>query len=155
MQTDQQSIGLKAVVAVGAILMGATLSLTFIQVILRTFFNNPQAWAEEVSRYLFVWVVFLGVAVAAFRDNHIRLDIIDHLLAGRKLRMIKIFQTLIESFAVSLLLYSGILVAWRNRDSSFYTIPSMPQVVFYLSVPVCSLFILWFLIRRLRTKTIN
>lgn len=143
------SLDLRLVTSLGAILMGATVTLTFAQVILRTFFNEPQAWAEEVSRYIFVWVVFLGAAIAIYRDTHIRLDVLDHLVGKCALGWLKTARTLIEIFAASLLLYSGVLVAWRNRGSSFYTVPELPQVVFYLAVPVCALLAIWFLIRRL------
>jgi C4-dicarboxylate transporter DctQ subunit len=146
------SLDLRLVTTLGAILMGATVTLTFLQVILRTFFNEPQAWAEEVSRYIFVWVVFVGAAIAAYRDNHIRLDLVDNLLRPRALWALKTARTLVEMFAAGLLLYSGILVAWRNRNSTFYTIPDLPQVVFYLSVPVCTVVIIWFLVRRLVGK---
>lgn len=149
---DKKSLDLRLVTTLGAILMGATVTLTFTQVILRTFFNEPQAWAEEVSRYIFVWVVFLGAAIAVYRDTHIRLDVVDQFVGPRTLVALKAFRTLVEMFAAFLLLYSGILVAWRNRDSSFYTIPELPQVVFYLSVPVCAAVIIWFLVRRLAGK---
>ena len=31
-------------------------------------------WTEEVARLLFVWVVWIGAAAAAFRGSHIRFD---------------------------------------------------------------------------------
>ena len=49
-------------------------ALTFSQVVLRYGFGRPLTWAEEVSRYLFVWVVFVGAGVAARYRGHIALD---------------------------------------------------------------------------------
>ncbi len=49
-------------------------ALTFGQVVLRYGFGRPLTWAEEVSRYLFVWVVFVGAGVAARYRGHIALD---------------------------------------------------------------------------------
>jgi TRAP-type C4-dicarboxylate transport system permease small subunit len=40
----------------------------FGNVVLRYFFNSGITWAEEFSRFLFVWLVFLG-ALGAFKDN--------------------------------------------------------------------------------------
>jgi TRAP-type C4-dicarboxylate transport system permease small subunit len=37
-------------------------------VILRYFFNSGLTWAEELSRFLFVWIVFIG-AIGAMKDN--------------------------------------------------------------------------------------
>jgi TRAP-type C4-dicarboxylate transport system permease small subunit len=49
-------------------------AITFGQVVLRYGFGRPLTWSEEVSRYLFVWVVFVGAGVAARQNGHIALD---------------------------------------------------------------------------------
>lgn len=41
----------------------------FFNVVLRYFFNSGITWAEELSRFLFVWTVFLG-AIGAMKDNN-------------------------------------------------------------------------------------
>ena len=43
--------------------------LVFLNVVLRYVFNSGITWAEEFSRFLFVWVVFLG-AIGALKDNN-------------------------------------------------------------------------------------
>lgn len=146
----REPLSVRSVAMCGAVLMGTTVTLTFVQVVLRTVFEAPQTWLEEVSRYIFVWVVFLGAALAFFRDNHVRLDIVDFLIKGRAAILVWRLRIVAELLAAGLLLYSGILVAWRNRNSAFYSLPDMPQVVFYLSVPVCSVLIIWFLYYRAR-----
>jgi TRAP-type C4-dicarboxylate transport system permease small subunit len=40
----------------------------FANVVLRYLFNSGLTWAEELSRFLFVWLVFLG-AIGAMKDN--------------------------------------------------------------------------------------
>jgi len=37
-------------------------------VVLRYCFNSGITWAEEISRFLFVWIVFIG-AIGAMQDN--------------------------------------------------------------------------------------
>jgi TRAP-type C4-dicarboxylate transport system permease small subunit len=147
--TQEPAVGIRVVGTFGAILMGGAVTLTFLQVVLRTFFNEPQTWVEELSRYIFVWVVFVGAAIGVYHDNHIRLDLVDGFLRRRALSVLNVLRTLAEIAAMGLLLCSGVLVAWRNRNSGFYTIPDLPQVVFYLSVPVCAALTIWFLVRRL------
>jgi len=48
--------------------------LSFTQVIARYFFGHPLTWTEEISRYLFVWVVFVGAGVAERYRAHVTLD---------------------------------------------------------------------------------
>jgi TRAP-type C4-dicarboxylate transport system permease small subunit len=50
--------------------------LSFLQVIARYAFGHPITWTEELSRYMFVWVVFVGAGVAERDRAHITLDFI-------------------------------------------------------------------------------
>jgi len=40
------------------------LGITFYQVITRYIFADPSSWSEELSRYISVWAIFLGAAIA-------------------------------------------------------------------------------------------
>jgi TRAP-type C4-dicarboxylate transport system permease small subunit len=144
---DSRLVRLLLIIA--SILVAITVALSFAQVILRYVFNNPQSWAEEGGRYLFVWITFLGAAVAFSRDTHVKVDAVVMLFRPAVQRKCDILRRLVELVAASALLYSGIIVAWRNRFSSFYTIPDAPQVLFYLAVPVGSAFMLCYILRGL------
>lgn len=62
---------LKLVIVVCLSLMAI---FVFTNVILRYAFNSGITWSEEVSRFLFVWLIFLG-AILAFKDNeHLGVD---------------------------------------------------------------------------------
>ena len=139
--------GLRLLVLIASLLIAATVSLTFGQVVLRYVFNQPQTWAEEVGRYLFIWITFLGAAVAFARDTHIRVDAVMELFGPAVARAGDVIRRLIEAAAVGALLYSGILVAWKQRDARFYTMPDVPQVIFYLAVPIGSAFGLFYVLR--------
>jgi len=134
---------------VGSLFVAAIVLITFCQVVLRFGFNNPQTWAEEVARYLFVWIVFLGSAIAFSRDSHIRLDAIVNLMPNGPRRVVDLLRRLVEAGAVGVLLYTGIVVAYQNRNSVFYTMPHVPQVLFYLAVPVGSALMLFYIVRNL------
>ncbi|MDD1793345.1 TRAP transporter small permease [Enterovibrio sp. ZSDZ42] len=47
-------------------------TLLFIQVIMRVAFNYGIPWSEELSRFAFVWFVFLGASYAARLSAHNR-----------------------------------------------------------------------------------
>ena len=128
----------------------ATVALTFTQVVLRFIFNNPQAWAEEVSRYLFVWIVFIGAAVAIAHDAHIRIDVFVKWLGPRAQWILRLFFCAVEIICFVFVLYAGFIVSWRNRASEFYTIPGLPQVLFYLAIPVSAALMLMFTLHSLR-----
>lgn len=37
-------------------------------------------WADEMSRFLLIWLVYLGASYAVFDQSHISIDMMDHLL---------------------------------------------------------------------------
>lgn len=142
-----ESLDLRILTLIGSVLVAATVCLTFGQVVLRYFFNNPQTWAEEVGRYIFVWITFIGAAAAFGRDTHIKVDAIMGLFGKKIARGADLLRRFVEVAAVAMLLYSGILVAWKHRNATFYTMPDVPQAIFYLAVPVGSALALFYLLR--------
>jgi len=58
------------------ILTGLMVLFVFLNVVLRIFFNSGLTWSEELSRYLFVFVTYIG-AISAMRVNgHMVVDML-------------------------------------------------------------------------------
>ncbi|WP_300456139.1 TRAP transporter small permease subunit [Desulfobacula sp.] len=51
-------------------------AILFITVVLRYLFNNPPVWPEEASRYVMIWIVYLGVSQSIENDTEIKIDIL-------------------------------------------------------------------------------
>lgn len=65
-------------------LMGLALAimvvLVFGNVVLRYVFNSGIAWAEEISRLMFVWLIFLGAILALRRHAHLGVELVQAML---------------------------------------------------------------------------
>jgi len=46
------------------------------QIIMRYIFGSAFFWAEELSRYCYIWIVFLSAGFCIQKDNELRVDII-------------------------------------------------------------------------------
>lgn len=57
--------------------------LVFTNVVLRYGFNSSLVMTEEIARYAFVWMTFLGSILAFSRNRHVRMDLVLNLLRGR------------------------------------------------------------------------
>ena len=58
------------------ILTGAMVLFVFLNVVLRMVFNSGLTWSEELARYLFVAVTYIG-AISAMRANaHMTVDMV-------------------------------------------------------------------------------
>lgn len=56
------------------ILTGLMIIFVFLNVVLRTLFNTGLTWSEELSRYLFVYVTYIGAVSAMYSNAHIGVD---------------------------------------------------------------------------------
>lgn len=60
--------------------------LVFLQVIMRTVFKNSLTWSEELSRYIFIWQIWLGASIALKYNEHIRATLIYSFLKNKKVQ---------------------------------------------------------------------
>ena len=82
-------------------------TLAFAQVVCRFVLNSSLTWSEELCRYLFVEMVFLGAGVCVLEKKHASVDIIVNLLpAGAR----KYYQSVLDFLVVvtgTLIMYFG------------------------------------------------
>lgn len=102
------------------------LSLVFINVVLRYFFNSPQSLLDEFSVYFVVWGTMAGLAVALRNEHHIKVDMLYNYLPIRVKWLVSIFaNTLGLAFAAFFIFYGMELVqnyivyGQRSTDSQF------------------------------------
>jgi TRAP-type C4-dicarboxylate transport system permease small subunit len=134
-------------------ILAAAVILMSVQIFLRFVFNSPLTWTEEVDRYLFVWSVYLGSAVALAKGSHIRVTFLIDLGGPALEKISKAFNKVCSGFSFAIIMYYGYKLAYANIYSRFYTVEFMPLVLFYLAVPVGMTLMLIYLIGTARTTT--
>ncbi|HDR16327.1 MAG TPA: TRAP transporter small permease [Desulfobacteraceae bacterium] len=72
--------------------MGAMVACLMIQVGVRWVTGAGIAWTEELSRYTFLWTVFVGAALVAKHNSHVRIAA-QYLLMPVKARLVFRFST--------------------------------------------------------------
>lgn len=55
-------------------LMSVMALVIFIQVIMRYMFNNSLPWSEELARYCFIWLIYIGISYGCKLMKHIKID---------------------------------------------------------------------------------
>jgi len=106
---------------------------TFGNVVARYFFNNPLEWAEEFSRYAFIWVVFLGAAVCSKHGRHIVIDGLTLALPARvRVGLAVLVDVLILALMTVLAYYGWILTIFTTQPTSTLHVP---MSVVYVVVP--------------------
>ncbi len=75
------------------------------EVIRRFVLSYSSTWAEEVARYAFIYLVWIGVSAAVRDRGHIRIDVILGFLGNRGKAIIYLFGDFVMLFVATLALY--------------------------------------------------
>jgi TRAP-type C4-dicarboxylate transport system permease small subunit len=119
-----------------ALLFALMVSLVLAQVVARKFFE-PLVWSEELARYLFIWVAFLGWVIATDRRSHIAIAQGVERAGARLRRALGWFADLATLLLMALLLRWGVQLVLNNRDIEAVSLP-IPFSVVYAAVPLAA-----------------
>lgn len=109
--------------------------IIFVQVVLRYVFQSPFSWAEELARYLLVWITCLGSAYAIRSGMHISISYLRGKLKGPAQTVVTaviyiimlgfFFYCIKEGAAFS-------LEQWSQRSTAM----QIPMTIPYMAIPL-------------------
>lgn len=105
----------------------------------RAVFNRSIPWADELARMLFIWLIFIGAAAAFARYEHIAVDILVRRMQPRAAHMLYLFQHLLITALMGVIMWGGFLVI--SRASGRTPILGVPWVIVNVSLVLCATFI--------------
>ena len=104
----------------------------------RNFFNTAFASLEEISRFTFVWLTFIGAAIAFKRKEHMGMDFIVSKLKGKIAIYVEIVQDIFALILFALFIYYGTELAVLNI--SVVSLQSgIPMGYVYAIIPISGL----------------
>jgi len=127
--------------------MTVMLGLIFLQVVTRYIFGTTFEWSEELARFLFVWVVFLGSALIMGESGHLAVQILPTKLAGTTAGLLlEVFVNLCSYAFTLLLLVQG---AKMTSVMTFQVAPGLgiPMSLVYSIIPISAFLMLLYLLK--------
>jgi TRAP-type C4-dicarboxylate transport system permease small subunit len=101
-------ISQKAISLLLGLILASFMTIIFLQTLGR-YLNFSIWWSEEISRYLFIWLIMLGVNVATYQKDMLRLEILDMILSEKAKLVTNLIVDIISLAAVSALFYCSVL----------------------------------------------
>lgn len=117
------------------VFLGMMFVILLFQIILRYFFNHPLIWSEELARYLFVWVAFIGASFGVRDSSHIKLTVIFNFFS-KKLRTVISASTNIVCILFFIYLIPDSIRLAADQFSVASSAIGLPMGLVFLAVPV-------------------
>lgn len=119
------------------ILMALAVIIVSAQIVTRFILKTPLPWSEEVARYIFIWLVWVGAAFATKERKHIRIDVVVSRLPQIGQKACTIISTIIWiGFTIFMVYISAVLTSSVMTGGQTGTGSGMPMWIPYSAIPV-------------------
>ena len=109
----------------------------FIEVLRREVLSYSSIWGEEIVRYSFIYLAWIGAAAAVRERGHIRIDVLMHYVGPRVKALLYLFGDLVMvAVALVALYYSFETVHVAAKFGSVTDGLRVSRVWFLMAVPV-------------------
>ena len=107
-----------------------------IQVFSRFVFSFPFMWAEEFTRYLFIWITYIGAGVAFSKGGHLAVDAISSKFPFKLRYTLDIVFNIVVICFAAFVAYQGFLYSGINIHKPFYSTKMLNLGTAYLAIPI-------------------
>lgn len=118
--------------------LGAMCVMVFGNVVLRHFFDSGINMSEELSRFLFIWLTFIGAIVAMREGGHLGMDMVVTRLSGRARRVCQALSQSLVLVCCAVLLW-GLLEQHDINAANVGLVTGLPLAVVYSVAYLCAL----------------
>lgn len=127
----------KALEVVMVLCLAAMCLMVFGNVVLRHFFNSGVNVAEELSRFMFIWLTFLGAIVAMREGGHLGVDVLVARLTGRQRFAAVLLGQVLVLMCCGVLLW-GLLMQHELNMANAGLITGISMSIVYSAAYLCA-----------------
>lgn len=138
-----------------ALALLALLVLIVVEIVARSIFHTSTFITEEISAYLLIGILFLGVSDAYVSDSLLRVDLSDAFIGRTARRLLRIVFDVISLGFVLMLDWAVFSLMWRNFSRNVHA-PTLletpiwiPQALMPLGATLLAVVILGTIVRNL------
>lgn len=122
-----------------------------VEVLRREIFSYSSIWGEEIVRYSFIYLAWIGASAAVKERGHIRIDVIMHYLGPKLKALLYVFGDLVMfGVAIIAVYWSFEAVLVSAKFGSVTDGLRISKVWFLMAVPLGFALMIWRLLQSLR-----
>ena len=118
------------------VMFSVSVSCVIIQVISRKVLNNSLPWCNEVARYSFLWVVFVGAAVMLGEEGHIAIDIALTSTPKKIKNILLLLNNICITIFLGLLTVMGVKLVISTHGSLSSALRLPINLILYMGMPI-------------------
>lgn len=111
------------------LLLSVMTIIVFLNVVLRYVFDAGITWSEELSRYAFLYLIFIGSIISLKDDKHLRIDILEQKVGGLAKKILVCIQCLGCLYLLYLVLAGSMEIFSLNNQNASAAL-SIPYPVY-------------------------
>jgi TRAP-type C4-dicarboxylate transport system permease small subunit len=137
----------QALMVLGGIAITGFSVLVLCDVVTRAI-GHPWLWLQEVTMTFFIYGIFIGVAAATRRNDHLYLAVLAESMTGSRRLFFEMFNRAVVLGVALCMIYFGYL----NFLDGFHSLrmPSMtPMASFYAAIPLCGILVALFTVEQM------
>jgi TRAP-type C4-dicarboxylate transport system permease small subunit len=108
-----------------------------IQVFMRYVLKSSLSWSEELARYMFIWMIYIGISYGVKKDKHVKIEAVLTVLSSFWKKVLIIISDLLFLFFAVIIVIKSFEVSNTIQNLGQLS-PGMelPMWIVYMAVPV-------------------
>lgn len=100
-------------------MFAAMVAVIFLQVIMRYVFNNSLSWSEELGKFFFVWITWLGISLGERVGEHIKITMLTDRLPFKVAQIVNIISEIIVIAICAVTFYYGVSLVFSQMGTHY------------------------------------
>jgi TRAP-type transport system small permease protein len=134
----------KMIRGIGIILFALLVIITVVQVVSRLI-GSPLQGTDEAVRFLFIWLVFLGIAYGMREKVHIEVDFFMNRFSKTFQFWLTLFNHMLMVVYTSVIVYQGIKVT-EVMQNQLAPISRIPMSYIFAAIPIGGILLLFYIL---------
>ena len=128
----------RCVILLGVASLGILVFVAFLQVVMRYVFSHALPWAEELCRFMFIALAYVGIALTMRGDRHLCVDLLLTYSPRGVQKILRLFSLGCTAAFMLLLGYLSYQMIWEVKAMN-YMASSMPVPIYitWIPIPLC------------------
>lgn len=119
---------------IGFVFLSIVTSITILQVLLRYIFKTSFIWSEEFTRFLFIWVVWLGAVLGIPKGKHMVIEYLRDRFPKTIALVIKLIMEILAIFFLFVVVFKGWSLAKAMSREYYITFPVSVRYTYLVTV---------------------